>query len=408
MRRLLALLVALLLVAMLGSLCSCACDDDDDDDDQPGDDDDDDDDEDIQDLIDQGKHWLEIGEGDKARLVFLEALDVVPGHPEATYGLALADGLHEMDVIGIIYDYLMSFIDGSGPVKGEDTQGLLDQLLHDVLDGLVIERADELVSAAQTAQQAQATFEVEIPMIIGFEELGYAGSEWDQADLLALESFGDLLSGLLKHIFVIDLNTNLGYIFIFIEMDTSGETIDIVGLVVDVLIQMLTDPAYPDFLTLDAEGIELYREAGLQFGLGLDRFLRTFEAITLETDDQSDDVLGYYDLNGSGVWDAADPWTIPYYGALDERQMAWWAVISGIVGAMRDTYLDYTIYDVDPANPNPLHFSVFNPLLQMFNLPPLFNEEMTLDIGQWYLNPNPTSIRDGLLQILQLVDALLP
>ncbi|MCZ7585832.1 MAG: hypothetical protein M5R36_22250 [Deltaproteobacteria bacterium] len=73
------------------------------------------------------------------------------------------------------------------------------------------------------------------------------------------------------------------------------------------LLAILEDPSYPDFLTLPDENVPAFQNAGMMMGNGFDAFVGAFGFIRAETDDPADDVLTYDDLNGNAVWDTDEP-----------------------------------------------------------------------------------------------------
>ncbi|MCZ7585831.1 MAG: hypothetical protein M5R36_22245 [Deltaproteobacteria bacterium] len=206
----------MILAALLGLLAAsaaCTCGDDDDDngsfpdddtgaDDDTGDDDtasdddtgadddtgDDDTEPDVSTLVASCKEWLAIGEGDKARLDCLEAATMAPSHAEANFGVVLSDAVHDLDMLSIVYDYLASFAEGTGPVKA-DEDNLLDNLLQSLLGGLVFERSAELLEyGGHTHTLSPIAFDIDaIPVFMRFEHVADLGSEFDEAELYGAE-----------------------------------------------------------------------------------------------------------------------------------------------------------------------------------------------------------------------------
>jgi len=409
----------ILLVILLGLALSffCAgCDSGGDDDREDESDDDDDDSQ--EDHLGQGKYWLQVGEGDKAREEFLMALSQEPGIVDGLYGMVLADMLHATDVVGVIVDYIKS-LEYGGPVKSGDgdrekvdsSRGMINFMLDTVLNGLLLERCEEMVTYARTTQGIEgASFELEgIPIIIAFEHLADLNSEFDMGELYGSESYGLILKGLVGHLLTIDLDFDLSLAFILEDIDFGEmETMEAVSLVVDILYRIITDPAFPNFLTLYPDGIELYQQSGWELAMGLHAYLNTFAQIASETDDQGDDVMGYLDTNGNLAWDHGEPLYIPYFEVLEGIQMSRWAIITGVIEGYRNSLLDYTEYDIDPGASNPFRLALLNPLLETYGLPPVIPEETVLDLGSWYANPNPTVIRDTLIELLDFLRELLP
>ncbi len=362
--------------------------------------------------IAEGKQWLRAGEGDRARLSFLSALGLDAGSEEAVCGTVIADGLHVLDVFGIIVDYIKVLLEFGGPVKSEaDPDSWINPILDTMLNGLLLEHVEELVAHAERAQGSGACgFRLDgVPVFISFEQVAVLETEFDLSDMHAFESFSLLFGGLLRHALVLDLDFDIGLAFLITEIDFGSlDPLEAVAAVVRLLLQMVDDPGHPDFLTMDESGVEQYRLAGLQLGLGMDHFLRTFSAMEEETDLQDDDVMGYVDLNGNRAYDAGEPFRIPHFGVLDEEGMEWVEALSGLVTSLRDSYLDQTEHDSDPENPNPFQVATLNPVLELLGLPGFIPPNLALNLGNMYANPNPTGLKDALLGILRFLDLILP
>jgi len=406
------LLVLACVAACIWLVAACEGDDgDDDDNDDDNDDDDDDDDDDADEYIEEGKRWLQLGEGDRAREAFFKALEIEPDNTDGLYGVVLSDMLHVTDVLSILVAYIEMAFDFHPPEKGDSSQGLLDDLIKTILSEMLIEHCEELVEYSRTCQaDPEIEFELDgIPIIINFEQVASLGTEFDQGELHATESYALLFDGLVSHLFVYDLNFDLSYIFMLMDLDFDGmEPLEAAASVVRILLELFTDPSFPNFLTMDTEGIEIYQEAGLNLGHGCNRFLTTFDVIKSETDDQTDDVMAYADLNSNGKYDEGEPFVIPYFDELDDTEMAYLYAIFGIVASLRDSLWDQTEYDVDPANPNPFDLSTLNPLLELTGVPGFIPDSLTLDLGEMYANPEATGLKDSIIAILTVLDLLLP
>jgi hypothetical protein len=185
-------------------------------------------------------------------------------------------------------------------------------------------------------------------------------------------------------------------------------TTEQISVVVEIILDMLDDPSFPDFLTIPEENADMFREAGLEVGDALTNWLLTFEAVKAETDDQTDDVIAYVDRNGNNAYDEGEPFVIPHYGELTDEQMALNADILAMVEGLRDSFYDYTPKDVDPNNPNPFRIVLLRPILKHLGLPGWIIPDMELDIGGWYVDPAGSGLKDTLVTILKIADAFLP
>jgi hypothetical protein len=392
---------------------------DDDDDSGHGDDGDDDDDSgdddagpDVQDLLDEGRWWLGVGDGNRAGAAFRSALDLAPGHPEAAYGLTLADDLALTDVVGILKDYLTSFLDNGGPVNakdGGDPDSVLDRLLELILNGLVLEKAQELRDQAIALQATADPGYVHdgVPVVVDFERVATMAGEFDRGEAIGGEAYGELAYGLLGHAVTLSLETDISLAYLFTLID-FGDTRTAIGDAIDILHLLLTDPGHPGFLTMSPAQMEIYKTLGPNLGDGMDAFVRMWPAIDAETDAQADDVFRYVDTNGNGARDEGEPYDLPYFGVLDEGGMGALLLIEGLAFEWRAAFWDRTPKDLNPAAPDPLRLAALNPILAHFGLPAVIPESLTIPVGDWYADPKPTQIRDFLETLVAVLDPLLP
>jgi hypothetical protein len=425
-------LISLFILSLLFFVpIGCDCGDDDDDNDDASDDDsadddaDDDNDDDTDDntddddptpeylaLIAEGKDWLAFPEGDKARQSFMQALEIDPDGIDAMYGLVLANTVHNTDVLSILVDYVMSVIDYGGPVKADDFSGddLINGILQGLLDGLVRDRTYELLDYADRTLSASGTFQHDgIPIFIHYEQVAQLGGEFDKGELYATKAFSGIFSAIVYQMYALDLDFDIfnAYQLAIIDFDVMS-TEEIIGLVVDILLDILKDPSFPDFLTVTASGAIMFQEAGMELGDGFDAWTKVFESIDLESDDQLDDVMGYDDANGNFARDAGENYIIPHYGLLDESQMELLEAANLIAAAFRDTYYDYTEKDVDPDNPNPFPVKLFKPVARHFGVPAFIIPDMYIDIGSWFVDPEGSGFKESLISILEIADIFLP
>jgi len=433
-------------LALLLAACGCAGGDDDDDhgaDDDVGDDDttdddtvdddtadddttDDDttDDDTVDDdtpsaadpFIEEGKKYLRLGAGDLANEQFQLGMEADPPHEDCWYGIVLSDTLRDFDVVSII-DAYVEMILGYQPPSALDIpqtgQGFIDALVDAALDGLLIEKSDELIEQAERlrAEHPDVDFELDrMPIILNFEEIADVHGEFDLAEGIAAESIARQLSGLTQHATALNLDFNLGLIWEIADINWGSLPFEeMLGLIVDYGLLLLDDPIFPDFLTLKDDA-EPYRAAGLELGLGFLNAKETYETMIAETGGETDEVLGYDDPDGDGVWQEGEHLIVPPWGILDDaqNQQAW--AFRDVFSHLADSFLDYTDYDTDPDNPQPFKLAYLNPLLESFGLPGLFPDIplFQIDFGASYRDADPTQVKDTLVLILKLLDMFLP
>jgi len=397
----------LVLFVLLGGLLAAGCfgdEDDSDDEGQPE----------AGEYLEEGRKWLGIGDGARARLAFLDALEIEPDNAEGLYGLVLADALQLTDVVGILTDYVCTVIDLFGPnqtnAEGDfDETEVIDRVLQILMDGLVMEVGEELIAAADALQATADPKYVHqgIPVVVRFVLRDTMTGEFDRSFLAAAECYARLLTGITGHLLTLSFEMDISLVFMVGDVDFD-DVMTGIGDVVDILKLVLNDSGHPDFLIMDDQGVELFRSLGLMLGNGFDEFAGTWALIRAETDEQTDDVMGYADLDGDGVYDQGEPYFLPYFGVLDAEAMN---VLDALVGAslaFRDAFWDRTVNDIDPANSNPLPLSALNPVLEVFGLPGFIPDWLTLPVGDWYAEPDPMAVRNGLQELIDLLDALFP
>ena len=418
-------LLILLMLAFLLALGACGDDDDDSDatdddggDDDSGDDDtsgdDDDDDDDTpwppNDAVEEGKRWLALGDGDRANEFFRMALEQVPDHPEANYGVVLGHDLHMLDVVGILWDYIESLAQGGPIKKSDDPDNMLDNFLDEALAGLFYTDAREQFEFIAACLENGYEFEQTdpIPIIMHFEQWAEMAGEFDDAELHGSYVATQVLWGLFGQLDTISLNSDLTILFAISEIDFD-DLLPALGEIVDLLLALLTDPTYPDFMTLPEENIPQLQEAALMLAGGMDQFLLMFDAIDMEIGDQSNDVVGYADGNDNFQFDEWEYYRFPGLGTLDMEGMKLAASLQKTAIALRNSLFDDTEYDVNPAVRQPFNLSYLNPLLKILGLPPVIPHWciFDVDLGAMYADPGTDGLKTTLVQILEIADFIL-
>jgi len=188
----------------------------------------------------------------------------------------------------------------------------------------------------------------------------------------------------------------------------SYTTTEIISIIVDMLLDMMNNPAYPDFLTYGEQGVEEVQVAGATMGLG---FIAAHETIENMRNDMGDqEVLGSVDYNENGIWDYGEPYIVPVFGELDSDEEEALAAFDQLFFALGQSFLDYTEYDNDPQSATPFCLCELNPLFDVLNIPLFFPDIdlFTIDIGALYVDPDTDFIRDELKLILNLLALVLP
>jgi hypothetical protein len=406
------LAVLALAAGLVFVLSACGKEDHHGDDDTGDDTGDDDTGPDVQDLLDEGRYWLGVGEGNRAQVAFKGALDQVPDHPEALYGLTLADMLSLTDAIGLVKDYLSSIIESGGPVKGDkgadDPNSIYDRLLELIVGGLILDKAQDLRPAAETLQAtADPGYTHDgIPIIVDFERETVLSGHFGRAELYGETAYADLIYGLFGHAVVLSLEMDFSLVYMIMDVDFSDPKTGI-GDVIDILKLMLADPGHPTFLTMTPDQVEVYKTLGPSLGDGMDAFLSVWPTIDLESD-PTGNIMQYVDANGNGARDADEVYALPYFGTLTSDDMALLFLIQDLALQWRNAFWDETPKDIHPGATDPLRLAALNPILAHFGLPAVIPDSLEFPVGEWYANPRPTQIRDFVQKLVDTLDPILP
>ncbi|MCZ7582212.1 MAG: hypothetical protein M5R36_02140 [Deltaproteobacteria bacterium] len=135
--------------------------------------------------------------------------------------------------------------------------------------------------------------------------------------------------------------------------------------------------------------------------------MEVYDQIRSETDDQSDDILAYADVNENNYYDVYDHFIIPPWGELDEDQQALALDFEAMFAALSAAFLDRTEYDEEPDVDTPFDIKNLNALLKAIGLPPLL-PSATIDLASWWEDVDPTGFRDGLRSLVNILALVLP
>jgi hypothetical protein len=362
-----------------------------------------------------GKQMLLAGEGGLAAPQFLSGLSLDTGAWRCRYGLALADTLRQFDVISILVAYVESFLEGYIP-PGKDApqtgQGFIDEILNRIAGGLMVEEADEAIAQVEwlRTNRPGVVYPLEhLPIILNFEAVADPHGDYDLTDGVAVQAFSGMPAGLAEHLTAMNFDFELGIVLSVMDIDFSQPFDQVAGQIVDILLELFDNPLFPDFFTLKDSG-DPYKAAGLKLGLGFLHARETYDLMVAPGETGEQEVLGYDDLNGNLQWDSNEPYVVPPWGALDYGQNQTAIAFRDIFGHLANSFLDYTTYDSDPANPQPFKLSYLNPLLVALGLPALIPDwdSLSIDFGASYRDADPTSLRDSIVAVLNLLDAILP
>jgi hypothetical protein len=382
---------------------------DDDDDTTPGDDDDDDDDDDDtvspEELIDEGRMWLQIGIPERARQSFSGALAIDEASGEAHYGRVLACGLHDWELISTISTLL---VDNHPEGKAIDVnRELLRQIIEMIQEGFFAPLGEQTrESAAWLAANGNPPFFItDVPILFNAEVVAMLGEEFDTVEREGSAALVNLFDGFGGMLLSLHLDINFNHV---LDLEFGGDIMDIIAEIAGLIDAMLHEPGNEQNFLLDPDYSDQFVESRLNLGAGFAGFKAALVALRAETDDQTDDVIPYDDVNGNDVYDAGEPIVLPSLGALDEDEMALLEAIEDITFDLGKAFLDRTDMDIEPGVDNPFHASSLNSLLQYLGIPPLIPGFLTIDIAAVFEDLEEDSIRNFLETLLTLVELILP
>jgi hypothetical protein len=342
----------------------------DDDDATPGDDDDDDNDDDdddddcddpvyVEKILD-GKTALSAYDPDTAHTAFVEAQGVCPDGNGALAGIVLTDAQW-------LSKWLNEALLVASPLGDDDPTGDLQALFNDQL----LPISTELIESAQAlvAASPHYIFFVE-PMPLwpdGDHVLLDMSGEWDNHDFDNAAAYGNLWRGVGEMITAMDLSID-GQLFADNPPPDDADIVEIIHHYTGLLQEMFDNPDYDDFLRLTENGGSLLTSGAVRTGSGLRQIPDNFSAMRDETDWQGDDVAGYVDLNGNGVWDEGEPMRVPYLGDLTPETNVSIVDMLNVLDALGAALLDGGPYDVNPDEADWFSLDELNWLLEFLDV----------------------------------------
>ena len=366
-------------------------------------------------LVNEGKALLAQGDAARAGERFQEALALDPALDEARFGLVLAKAADLVvlvdDFVDLITKQMAAGAQGSGGMTTLSDSGIGYTIDHYVrliflpTVQVMLDQSEALYS------KPDATFTIDaLPISWSGQTVLDLGGRWDHSDAVLLLAVANLLQGAFDSVLARDLDFNLGYVFALPIDWNDLKNVQLQAIwrdLVHMVIQILADPNYPNFLGLTQEGQARMPAAGSEFGLTAKYVTEAGWLVRQETGDQSGDVIGYVDANANGVWDPGEPLRLPSVGVLTDAQMKALADAALALYGVQDSFLDGSAVDPWPDVATPLDIAVFNPLfmdLTGWDFGPI--PSATVDLGGLFARPNadPTAAKQAVVQFLTCID----
>ena len=369
----------------------------------------------IDQLIEKGKTYLALGDGDNARKVFFEVLVFEPENTDAHFGIALADALRLVKLVESLDEYIQDYFVKGGGGKGDEGLG---DFIHRYVDRLIFNVAQEITYHTweiykTTPEQNFSFFLSNYPITYKDSLVLSCNGEWDGAELRLVWGFGHLAMGLSHLLLATDLNFDLSPILNLpinwqdlLQNPQSINLKELLPLLLDAFLEILTDPNYPNFLLLTPDGRELYSTSGIELGLFFTSIVDAGHFIMNEpASQQSNHVIGYIDMDGNGIYNEGDKIRLPDpIGILDDPAYEILWGIFHMSHRLSEAFFDTTYMDPHPGVPDPFYLSDLNPLiialLAYYNLPPIALPDYPIDIGPYFQNPTPEVLKQFTIDLL--------
>ncbi len=346
---------------------------------------------------------------------FMRAQRVRGGDAAAGLGLALSDmqGLVELvdSLLGFLVDMTAPEAQVPAPVQASTNPGglapgsTLGDTLHHFIKHIMEPVLEEMVAGLDDARR-DPDLVLDIPVVpielLG-EELLDMGGEWDAADVLWLSSLAYTMKGAVDFMQGINLDFDPGPLLAMnsVRKLLTGEPVDFDMLFVeltDVLLTILDDPEKEDLLSPLDGGLERIAQAQMELALAAKFGAATWRTAGRETDAQSDDVLGYVDANGNGVFDAGEVYVFlggEYSAFMRDLLPAFETTLDALYLGLAEG----TPVDPYPISPQTFDPAVFNEFLIIFGLPALVASAQW-DLAAFFADPPLAEMKDLVADVL--------
>lgn len=382
-------IIAVLVIAVLALIC-CACNPEDEADDLS-----------VADAVAKGKRALSYNDGVDAARYFRYVRDKDAFNTDGAYGLVLANLQAMMNLVDSIVPYIDLFSGDPAAVEPEPAWSTGEAIGH-ILDTSALADFQDSESAFVLLEPARPLrFDLSrYEWWLGDANLLSVGGEFDRSDLYLFGSVNALLLGVLDVVSAHNLDLNLGSLAIP-PIDLVGDPVGTLEGLSELLHNILDDPYFPDTLTMDEDGGPLMADAGVRLGDACDRLYRVFNELSVETDDQTDDPIGYFDDNANGRYDRHVD-RVRMGDVVLSPEAA--SVLRNLGANLRDAFWEGSTADRNPLAVDRLTLGMLNELLVALGVleEPILPDAIGFNIGKFFSDPHPAGLR-GLVETLSLV-----
>lgn len=252
-------------------------------------------------LLNEGKSLLAKNQWGLAKETFQRVLDTYDDqNSEARFGIALADLLSFTDTIRLVSSLTSSFSSEAADEENRFVNQLITDLIHDLRAKFVEIDQNLLLVMANPGFKFRVN-DLPIYLSNGSEPDENLKGEWDRADAFLLGALVKGVIGILDYADSIDLQLDVLRAYDYFSALPDDPTL---ADYEDLIAYVLNDPNYPNFLSVKPDGGNaLVAAASSNLGKAVRNFQIALYMVSLETDDQTDDILQYVDRNENGSYD---------------------------------------------------------------------------------------------------------
>ncbi len=389
-------------------LIGCAADDDNDEDEYTA-----------QDYVNLGKHYLTENESLEAEKAFEAALDIKHDSEDAQFGLFLARLIRLPNLIDQIIGTIssISFEDQANDqaAKSLQTQPEFSSSIHEYLyenvGGRLFEN-EELYETLATASNFEFDIERYAIMIDESALMEFSG-RFDQCDVAFLGGLDAVLNALMNFLLSVDLSFD-PTLLILPDTEEVTESNELVLAYLELIENLLTSEAEPSFLRYREDGSPYLQQTAIDLGNAFARIADTYDCMTNAALDRSIYQVRYFDRNADGVY-------TPYKDPVDigddlELNPDLAAALQYLADLLPPAFYEGTEADSDPSDTATITPADFNELLYGLDLLPIELGPIVIDalpdypeinISEIFVDPDPNALRDTLLTIIDIANALL-
>jgi len=261
-------------------------------------------------------------------------------------------------------------------------------------------KLDEFIRAMDVAlNDPDLVFEVgTIPVTFQAKTVLQMRGNWDLSDIYFFSAIARLLRSSLDMLLSVDLNFDFTLAMDLVTRDYATMSAQqIADFLVETLYEIVSDPAYPNFLLSTEDASWRMPRAGIDLGYAAGDVV----AAVRESYDPVGP-LGYVVRIDNGVRDPSERLFFGDMEPLSAEMMEKMPAVLDILSAVQASLWDGTQKDLDPNAGNEFDLAVLNELLRGSPIAWLVKFPSTpVDLSAYFLDPHPEVFRDTLVSSLE-------